>query len=132
MSEPIWKVIAAQKQADRLAKIPPEWTLPDTLLPPKETDFVQDFPRTSGFFTDRELQLTEATASEVVTRIAAGEWTALEVTTAVCKRAAVAQQLLNCVTEICFEEGIARAKELDEYFSREGKTVGPLHGLPIR
>jgi amidase len=25
----------------------------------------------------------------------------------------------------------ARAKELDEYYSKTGETVGPLHGLPI-
>lgn len=30
-----------------------------------------------------------------------------------------------------FDEAMARAKALDEHFSRTGKTVGPLHGLPI-
>jgi len=132
MGEPIWKYIAAQKQAERQSKIPAEWRIPADSLPSPGDKFVQDYPKTSGLFTVRELQLTEATASEAVGKIASGEWTATEVTTAVCKRAAVAQQLVNCVTEICFQEGIARAKELDEYFKREGKTVGPLHGLPIR
>jgi amidase len=83
-------------------------------------------------FTDRELFLTEATASDVTAKISVGEWTALEVMTAICKRAAVAQQLLNCVTEIFFDQAMSRAQELDEYFKKEGKTVGPLHGLPIR
>ena len=132
MSQPQWQAIASQKQAERLSKIPAAWTIPNAILPPAETTFVQDFPRLSGFFTDRELTLTEATASEVVAKIASGEWTATEVTTAICKRAAVAQQLINCVTEICFDHAIARAGELDDYFKRENKTVGPLHGLPIR
>ncbi|KAH7015942.1 amidase [Ilyonectria destructans] len=131
MAEPIWKSIVAQKQAERLSKIPTEWIIPEGILPSPKDQFVQDFPQKSGFFTERELQLTEATASEVVAMIASREWTATEVTTAVCKRTAVAQQLMNCVTEICFKEGIARATELDEYLKREGKTVGPLHGLPI-
>ncbi|KAH8749233.1 amidase [Diaporthe sp. PMI_573] len=131
MAEPIWKSIVAQKQAERLSKIPTEWIIPEGILPSPKDQFVQDFPQKSGFFTERELQLTEATASEVVAMIASREWTATEVTTAVCKRTAVALQLINGVTEICFEEGIARAKELDEYLKREGKTVGPLHGLPI-
>lgn len=26
---------------------------------------------------------------------------------------------------------LMRAKELDEYYAKNGKTVGPLHGLPI-
>lgn len=37
----------------------------------------------------------------------------------------------NCLTVIMFDEGIAHAKKLDEYFARRGKTIGPLHGLPI-
>ncbi|KAH8898429.1 amidase [Thozetella sp. PMI_491] len=131
MAEPVWKEIAAGKQNERASKIPPEWRIPASLLPPAEQDVVQDFPHTSGMFTERELLLTEATASEVVAKIAAGEWTSLEVTTAVCKRAAVAQQLINCVTEICFDQALERAQELDDYLKKEGKIVGPLHGLPI-
>lgn len=127
-----WQAIAARKQAERASKIPAEWLIPESLLPPADQDCVQDFPATSGLFTERELAITESTASEVVERIARGEWTALEVTRAVCKRTAVAQQLVNCVTEIYFEQAYARAAELDEYYARERKTVGPLHGLPIR
>lgn len=26
---------------------------------------------------------------------------------------------------------LARARELDDYFAKHGKTIGPLHGLPI-
>ena len=127
-----WQTIAARKQAERASKIPKEWLIPESLLPAADKEFVQDFPATSGLFTEKELVITESTASEVVDKIAAGEWTALEVTKAVCKRTSVAQQLVNCVTEIYFEQAYARAMELDDYYRREGKTVGPLHGLPIR
>ncbi|USP79355.1 putative amidase [Curvularia clavata] len=131
MTEPTWKTVASEKQQQRESKIPSEWKIPKSLHPAPEVTFVQDFPTKSGMFTNRELQLTAATASDVTAKISTGEWTAVEVTTAVCKRAVVAQQLLNCVTEICFDQAIARAKELDAYFEKEGKTVGPLHGLPI-
>jgi amidase len=58
--------------------------------------------------------------------------TAEDVVRAFCKRAAVAQQLTNCFTEIMFSEAIARAKWLDtEYQKRGNQIVGPLHGLPI-
>ena len=60
-----------------------------------------------------------------------GEYTSTEVTVAFCKRAAVAQQLTGCCTEMFFDEAIARAQELDEYMDRTGKPLGPLHGLPI-
>lgn len=127
-----WQSIAARKQAERASKIPPEWLIPESLLPAAGEDFVQDFPLKSGLFTEKELLITESTASDVVAKIASGGWTALEVTKAVCKRTAVAQQLINCVTEIYFEQAYARAAELDDYLEREGKTIGPLHGLPIR
>jgi amidase len=37
----------------------------------------------------------------------------------------------NCLTVTMFDDAIQRAKELDDHFKRTGKTVGPLHGLPI-
>lgn len=37
----------------------------------------------------------------------------------------------NCLHEIFFEQAFRRARELDEYLARKGKTVGPLHGLPV-
>lgn len=127
-----WQAIAARKQAQRASKIPSEWRIPSDLLPPASASQVQDFPHTSGFFTDRELTITDSTASAVVAKIAAQERSAEEVVQAICKRAAVAQQLLNCVTEIYFDEALARARDLDAYQARHGgKTTGPLHGLPI-
>jgi amidase len=60
-----------------------------------------------------------------------GNATSVEVTTALCKRAAIAQQCVNCLTEIFFEEAMARAKECDEYLKKNGRPMGPLHGLPI-
>lgn len=126
-----WQEIAHKKVEVRASKIPSKWIIPVHLLPSEEIRDVQDWPRTSGFFSAEELEITESTAAEVVRRIARAEWTALEVAEAVCKRAAIAQQLINCLTEIFFDEAFARAKELDEYHAKTGKTVGPLHGLPI-
>ena len=52
--------------------------------------------------------------------------------TAFCKRAAIAHQLVNGLAEILFTEAIARAHYLDSYYrSSDGKTLGPLHGIPI-
>lgn len=30
-----------------------------------------------------------------------------------------------------FDAALSHAKKLDEHFARTGKTVGPLHGLPV-
>lgn len=37
----------------------------------------------------------------------------------------------NCLTEIIFVSARNRARELDEYLSKHGRPVGPLHGIPI-
>jgi len=126
-----WQDIAASKVSERASKIPPQWRIPAELMPSADDRDIQEWPQISKFFSPIELLITESTALEVVSKIASGEWTAVSVTNALCKRASVAQQLINCLTEICFDEAIARAEELDAYFAREGKTVGPLHGLPI-
>lgn len=38
---------------------------------------------------------------------------------------------MNCLHEIFFDAAIADAERLDQYFERYGKTIGPLHGLPV-
>lgn len=43
----------------------------------------------------------------------------------------MAQQALNCLTEIFFDKAYERARFLDEHFQRTGTVLGPLHGLPI-
>lgn len=126
-----WQDIAAKKVEERLQKIPSEWRISQAVLPKDANEGVRDWPKTSGFFTPEELHITSLTASEVLSALAEGALTAEDVTKAVCKRAAAAQQLLNCLTEICFEDAITRAKELDEYFRKHGKGMGPLHGLPV-
>lgn len=38
----------------------------------------------------------------------------------------------NCLTEVLFDEALARAAYLDKYQAEhDGKVIGPLHGLPI-
>jgi len=82
--------------------------------------------------TARELEITcVQDAVALLEKIHSKEWSAFEVTVAFCKRASIAQQLVNCLMDIDFEGGIRRAKELDEYLASTGKVVGPLHGLPV-
>lgn len=37
----------------------------------------------------------------------------------------------NCLHEIIFEDAPEQAGELDEYYVRSGRTIGPLNGLPV-
>ncbi|CAK9442329.1 uncharacterized protein LODBEIA_P60720 [Lodderomyces beijingensis] len=79
-----------------------------------------------------EFEITDTTGPAIVAKIASGEWTAVEVFKAFAKRAILAHQFTNCAVEVFIDKGLERAKELDAYYKEnDGKTVGPLHGLPI-
>ena len=89
-------------------------------------------PRECGKLTEDELRLTEAfDATALLSGLSTGLLRSVDVVTAFCKRAAIAQQVTNCLAEIIFEDAVARAKQLDDHIARTGKPVGPLHGLPI-
>ncbi|KAJ8083720.1 hypothetical protein PM082_002486 [Marasmius tenuissimus] len=129
---PDWKTVASEKKSRQLAAIPKEWL--DRLtanLPPQTELDVTLYPKVCGLLDGRELDITESDVPILLQRLSSGEWTAVEVTTAFCKRAVVAQQLTNCLTEIFFDRALARAAALDDYLKTTGKVVGMLHGLPI-
>ncbi|KAA8911691.1 acetamidase [Sphaerosporella brunnea] len=125
-----WEEIALRKRQERGAKIPKEWELGPEIQPMPED--VTGIPRSCGILTEKELDITENyDARSIVDAVVGGRWTAEEIAVAFCKRAAIAQQLVNCLTEIFFDQAIERARYLDRYLQEHGKPVGPLHGLPI-
>ena len=134
-----WQAKISRKQQACLDKIPKEWLLPESttsqLQYPLEKHpnrlIEMAIPKHSGIMTEREVSITEGyTVSALLEALAASKVSALEVTVAFSKRAAIAGQLTNCVTETYFEQAQERAKQLDA-MKAEGKSAGPLHGLPI-
>jgi amidase len=135
MGQEKWKVWAERKRAERDKGIPAEWLLPSTItdtIRANSTISVIDIPRTCGMLTPKEVDITENhDAVDLVKKMAAKELTAVEVSQAFCKRAAIAHQLTNCLTEVFFDKALERARYLDRYLEKEGKPIGPLHGMPI-
>ncbi|KAH7112465.1 acetamidase [Dendryphion nanum] len=131
MSGSKWEQVAAAKRAALSEQIPLEYRIPNHLIPPEAQLDVTPFPKESGWFSQKELEITESNATTILHNIASRAWSAEEVTKAFCKRAAAAHQLTNCLSEIFFQEGIAAAKALDDHHRTTGQLVGPLHGLPI-
>ncbi|EEY19601.1 acetamidase [Verticillium alfalfae VaMs.102] len=95
-----WAALAAAHSQKQREAIPKAWTLSDDTL--KEitghgTDrhgrLVElQTAQKSGLLSDHEIGISQATASELVQKIHAGELTSAEVTVTFCKMAAVAQQ----------------------------------------
>jgi amidase len=143
-----WQILSAQKRAALYETIPKEWRLPESTLtqihgtasPTDPLTPASSFPATSaieipkscGILTEREIDLTENyDATELVQKMIKKEATSEEVTLAFSKRAAIAQQCVNCLTEFFPEKALERAKECDAFLEREGRAMGALHGLPI-
>jgi amidase len=111
--------------------VPAEFYLPQSIIDQAPKD-VRNIPRESGLLTDRELDITEGyDASALAKEIAEKRYTAVEVAVAVCKRAIIAHQLINCLAEWFMEEAVETAKKLDQHLEATGQTVGPLHGIPV-
>lgn len=131
-AKPEWKLRAAAKRRQIHAGIPAEWLVPGDVLssPPSNT---LAYLRDSGILSPLELEITETTSAPLLlSRLADGTYTAVSVARAFGKRAAVAQQLVGCCSEMFFAEALAEAEALDEFYaSSGGKVVGPLHGLPV-
>ncbi|KAK8117319.1 uncharacterized protein PG998_005600 [Apiospora kogelbergensis] len=136
-----WQDGVDKKRISCQRAIPTAWALPKSVMEslPNLSDFpttrlnllTRDIPRLSGILTDRELDITEShSVSSLLDGLASGVFTSVEVTLAFSKRAAIAQQLTNCLTETFFEQAEKRARYLDD-LRVKGGPLGPLHGLPV-
>jgi amidase len=90
-----WKTISERARRKLADSIPSEWRIPQEQLPADDVLDVTEFPAKSGLLEAKELEITESLATEIVSRIAKGEWRAVEVARAFCKRAAIAHQLVR-------------------------------------
>ncbi|KAL4758656.1 amidase signature domain-containing protein [Aspergillus foveolatus] len=109
-----WEELAADKRA-RLAK-----TIP------------------AGILSEAELKITEPSAADLASKLAAGQLTSVEVTLAFFTtppygtvKLTLASVQTNCALECFPDAALAQARELDEYYAKHKRPVGPLHGLPV-
>ncbi|KAI8946103.1 putative fatty-acid amide hydrolase [Xylaria longipes] len=126
-----YRIIAADKVSQRRSKIPDAW-----LISPDAAENVTNFikiPTTCGVLSDVECEITSNyDATALLAKLKAGTFSVEQVTVAFCKRAAIAQQLVNCLTEIFFDKAIERARRLDaKRRDNPSEALPPLFGLPI-
>ncbi|KAI0313577.1 general amidase [Amylostereum chailletii] len=126
---PTWQELVVDKRTRQTASIPHDWLIS---APAEDVLDVTRLPAECGVLSPQELAITETDDVEVLLgRLASGELSSVQVTTAFYKRAIVAHQAVNCLTEIFVDRALERAAWLDEQLKITGKVVGPLHGLPV-
>lgn len=90
-----WEIRAAEKRACVLGNIPPAWRLTAEDLQKARTERDLTGPFIRQFLTGRDNIITAKTSVELTESLRRGNLTAVEVTTAFCKRAAVAHQIVR-------------------------------------
>jgi len=94
MAPEAWKETSEKAQQKLAASIPSDWRIGKEHLPPSSQTNVTSFPAKSGLLSGNELTITESYATDIVKKIATGQWSSENVTKAFCKRAAIAHQMV--------------------------------------
>lgn len=100
-------------------------------LPSPSVTNVRSWPLQSGHLTETQIEIASSVPTLILRNIAARKWTAEQVLIAFSLNATIAHHLTNPFSDVFFQKGLERARELDQYLLREGHVVGPLHGLPM-
>ncbi|KUJ24625.1 amidase [Mollisia scopiformis] len=126
-----FRILAAEKQLQRSNSIPKDWLVSSNTL--RHATNLLEVPITCDILGEIECEITSNyDATSLLQKLNSGVWSAEQVTVAFCKRAAIAQQLVNCLTEIFFDKAIERARQLDrKRQATPSKALPPLWGLPI-
>ncbi|KAF7548790.1 hypothetical protein G7Z17_g6835 [Cylindrodendrum hubeiense] len=126
-----WKEVVAAKTNRDMAKIPKAWVLHADVI-----EDARDRRQIAGEFFDSLLdeesrRITAMDASELLQNLAEAQLSAVQVTIAFSKRAAYVHQITNILLEIGFDLALEQAQDLDLYFAKHNRLIGPLHGLPV-
>ncbi|KAF2194890.1 amidase [Zopfia rhizophila CBS 207.26] len=125
-----WQLVSWQKKDEQHSRIPKEWLLKSS--PSSDVTTYLDIHRKCGLLSQEELRITEEyDATGLAEAIRTRKLKSVDIVRAFCKRAAIAHQLTNCLTEILFEDALTRAAELDACLAAGKAPYGQLHGVPI-
>lgn len=126
-----WENIRDRKLAEQHKLLAP-YLVDEKLVPsPDDMNDVSEFIDTSEILSTSEKKITNLKVIQLIEAYRSGSLSARVVTEAYCKRATLAHQLTNCLTEVRFKEALEEATELDLFFEQHKCLKGPLHGVII-
>ncbi|QLG71819.1 hypothetical protein HG535_0C01680 [Zygotorulaspora mrakii] len=123
-----WKVNVEKKRAQLNAKIPSEWRIDGGKLELLKAEKKNLDLNLDKLCTEAENEITHSTILKLRDELIVKNLTCYEIAIAFCHRAALAHQVINCLSEIMFEEALKKAQKLDE---QRPDFLPPLYGIPI-
>ena len=114
---PDWASAAKAKRTAVNNLIPDEWQIASSPPSPEEQrDVTGEFVH--QFLSERETQITETSATQIVRHLSKGQWKASEVTEAFCHRAAISHQLVSIFVLPAWESRQAQEGNADSLYIR--------------
>lgn len=100
-----WQELVADKRQRQEASIPKNWLI---ATPSVDVFDVRKVPEECGLLSAKELRITEIDDIDLLLKkLASGEWSSVEVTTAFYKRAIVAHQVVSNVRSPYLEHSLS-------------------------
>lgn len=123
-----WSEQVSKKRSQLYGKIPKDWRLSDKTIKRLKEDNTNLINNLDKLCPSNENIITDFTLLELKEKIANKQFTCYEVAWAYCHRSALIHQVVNCLTEIFYEEALMTAKRFDE---DRPEILPPLFGIPI-
>lgn len=123
-----WTEEVEKKRAQLYAKIPIDWRLSEKTIKELKDDNTNLIKNLDELCPESENAITNCTLLQLKEKIAKKEFTCYDVTWAFCHRSALIQQVVNCLTEIFYDEALSTSKKYDE---ERPEVLPPLFGIPI-
>jgi hypothetical protein len=89
---PHWKDLANDKKRRQFDSIPKEWLI---TAPSDDVVDVTKYPEECGLLSAQDIRVTNTDLDDLLRKLASGEWSSVDVTTAFYKRAIIAHQLVG-------------------------------------
>ncbi|CAL9731284.1 hypothetical protein MOUN0_L05270 [Monosporozyma unispora] len=123
-----WKELVEKKRNQLYNKIPAGWRLDEETINRIKNDSTNVAANIDKLCPKEENDITNTTLLELKDKIANKKVSCYEVAYAFCHRAALIHQVVNCLTEILFDEALETAKRYD---LDTPDVLPPLYGIPI-
>lgn len=134
-----WKELSAKACAHRdatMAQVEKYFPCPEGLVSKHLDALPEPLPlNVTGlpklYLHPEDYEIIETDPMVLLEEIATKKYSSMRVAAAFMRASVLGQRVLNCVTEFLPEMAFEQATFLDNYLKETGKTIGPLHGLPV-
>ncbi|CAO1628393.1 unnamed protein product [Sympodiomycopsis kandeliae] len=92
---------------------------------------LEDLPSNEVSLQPGDQEILSCNVLDLSKGIQEGKWTSTRLVETFTRSSRRSHILTNCITVSNYAAALQRARQLDDQFAKDGKLVGPLHGIPF-